>query len=104
MAAERRRAKRVNVGFPVKVIGIDATGNRFEEMSRTTNISALAVRLPLKGSVRHHDTVTLTLPLPRDMRPEPTVAPAYTSKGVVSRIDYDRGQRGEKSVVVKFTR
>ncbi len=104
MTNERRRTKRVKVGLPVKVSGLDATGKSYEELGHTIDVSPTAIQLTLKNHVRPRDIVTLTLPLPRHMRPSPTAEYVYTCKGVVSRVEEVAGQPGQKSAVVRFVR
>ena len=104
MTNERRRAKRVKVGLPVKVAGLDATGKSYEELGHTVDVSPTAVQVCLKNHVRLREMVTLTLPLPRHMRPNPTAEYAYTCKGVISRVEEVAGQPGQKSAVVRFVR
>lgn len=102
--ADKRTRKRVNVGFPVRVSGVDSIGRPFEELSHTINVSAAGLKFLVKTTLRTNDFVTVTLPLPREMRPDSSMGHTYTGKAVISRIEDSTVQRGMKTVVVKFVR
>jgi len=43
----RRRSDRVSIAFPVEVAGIDLSGKRFSDRTRTTTVSRYGCCLPL---------------------------------------------------------
>ncbi|MEW6365111.1 MAG: PilZ domain-containing protein [Acidobacteriota bacterium] len=104
MVDERRRRKRVSVGFPVKIVGLDGSGKPFEEMTRSIDVSPGGVKCLVKAQVKLSSHVTITLPLPRDMRPTSTLDYTYTSKGVVARVEESAADPGKLAIVVKFVR
>jgi len=104
MVDDKRKRRRVSVGFPVKVVGTDANGRHFDEMSHTVNVSSAAIKFPIKALVRLNDILTVTLPLPKDMRPVITAEPAYTTRAMVSRIEESAASAGGRTIVARFTR
>lgn len=68
MFDERRRQKRVDVNIPIRVKGTDAQGNRFEEVTRSINVSADGAICLLKQQLRMGTVLELSLPLPRQMQ------------------------------------
>ncbi len=104
MTSDKRKRKRVNVGFPVRVSGVGTDGRPFEELSHTINVSSAGVKFPSKIAFRTNDLVTVTLPLPKDMRPVPSFDYTYSSRGVVARVDSAPGHPDKSNVVVKFVR
>lgn len=104
MSQERRRHRRVNVGFPVKVSGTDAAGNQFEELGQTINVSTSGIKVALKANVREADTMKVSLPLPRDMRPVASVGHSFISNVKVTRVDALDALSGKRTIVARFTK
>ena len=102
--AEKRRRKRVNVGFPVRIVGVDGSGKPFDEMTHSIDVSSGGVKCLVKTPIDQNSPVTVTLPLPRDMRPVATLDYAYTSKGVVARVEDSTVDPAKKAIVVKFVK
>ena len=102
MTSDRRKRKRVSVGFPVKVSGTGADGQPFQELSHTINISSGGVKFPSKTPLKTNDLVTVSLPLPKNMRPVPSFDYTYTSRGAVVRVDSTPGHPDTTHVVVMF--
>ncbi len=104
MEQEKRTRRRVTVGFPVKVSGITFAGKPYEEMSRTINVSSAGLKFAMQTPVRKNDYVTVTLPLPKEMRPVQSSEYAYTSRGVITRVEDTAGESSKKAIVIKFTK
>lgn len=55
----RRRSDRVSIAFPLEIAGIDSTGERFSEKTRTTTVSRYGCCLPLPRKLRPDQKVLL---------------------------------------------
>jgi hypothetical protein len=70
----KRSAPRVGLWIPVRVEGRDASGNAWEERSKTLDASASGVAFVVKHKLAVGDVVRITLPLPRQFRSHETYA------------------------------
>ena len=84
---DQRRQKRVVVGLPVRVKGLDLGGNRFDEVTKSLDVSPDGVCFLLKTPVRKGTIVDLSLPLPRQMQRSVAPKPVYETVGLVLRIE-----------------
>jgi len=71
-SAERRRWPRMRLQIPVFVRGLDAYGEEFLDLTKTTNISAVGACLASPRPLRANQFVSLRIP-----------APSPTSSGLV---------------------
>jgi len=55
----RRRSDRVSIAFPLEIAGIDSTGERFSEKTRTTTVSRYGCCLPLPRMLQPDQKVLL---------------------------------------------
>jgi hypothetical protein len=62
--ADRRREKRIYLQIPLFVRVRDAHGNRFMELAKTLDVSALGALLASPRQVTLGEVVTLTIPAP----------------------------------------
>jgi hypothetical protein len=85
--ANRRRAERFNLTVPVFVKGYDRGGNRWQEVTKTVNVSRMGVALRLQTRVRHGTVVHVTLPLPIKLRSHGFSEPGYNMYAIVRRIE-----------------
>ncbi|MFZ0807155.1 MAG: GGDEF domain-containing protein [Candidatus Sulfotelmatobacter sp.] len=55
----RRRSDRVSIAFPLEIAGVDSTGERFSEKTRTTTVSRYGCCLPLPRKLQPDQKVLL---------------------------------------------
>ena len=92
---DRRRKRRVLVGVPIVVKGVDLFGTCYEEATKSVNFSAGGTCLFLKQRIKVGSTVGLTIALPPDMK-------SYRTTGQVTRVEAGRGNSGYR-YGIKFT-
>ena len=83
----RRRAERFNLAVPAFVKGYDRQGNRWQEVTKTVNVSRLGVALRLQARLRHGSVVHITLPLPAKLRSHGFTEPGYNMYAIVRRVE-----------------
>ncbi|HEY9232063.1 MAG TPA: PilZ domain-containing protein, partial [Blastocatellia bacterium] len=83
----RRRAERFNLAVPAFVKGYDRNGNRWQEVTKTINVSRLGVALRLQTRLRHGSVVHITLPLPTKLRSHGFSEAGYNMYAIVRRIE-----------------
>ncbi|HJQ27578.1 MAG TPA: PilZ domain-containing protein [Blastocatellia bacterium] len=86
-AVNRRRAERFNLAVPAFVKGYDRQGNRWQEVTKTINVSRLGVALRLHTRLRHGSVVHITLPLPAKLRSHGFSEAGYNMYAIVRRIE-----------------
>ena len=86
-SANRRRCERFNLSVPVFVKGYDRGGNRWQEVTKSLNVSRMGVALRLQTRVRHGAVVHVTLPLPTKLRSHGFSEPGYNMYAIVRRIE-----------------
>ena len=85
--ANRRRCERFNLSVPVFVKGYDRGGSRWQEVTKTLNVSRMGVALRLQARVRHGTILHVTLPLPTKLRSHGFSEPGYNMYAIVRRIE-----------------
>ncbi len=87
MFDDKRRQKRVDVSIPIKVKWADSKGNRFEEVTKSINVSSDGALFLLRYPLKMGTVLELSLPLPRHL--QKTVAPkaVYEAIGLVMRVE-----------------
>src|SRR5436853_2099263 len=86
-AVNRRRCERFNLSVPVFVKGYDRSGNRWQEVTKTLNVSRMGVAIRLQARLRHGSVVHVTLPLPTKLRSHGFSEPGYNMYAIVRRIE-----------------
>ncbi len=86
-AVNRRRCERFNLAVPIFVKGYDRDGNRWQEVTKTINVSRMGVAICLQTRVRHGSVVHVTLPLPTKLRSHGFSEPGYNMYAIVRRIE-----------------
>ncbi|MFL6275611.1 MAG: PilZ domain-containing protein [Blastocatellia bacterium] len=87
----RRRAERFNLSVPVFVKGYDRQGNRWQEVTKSINVSRLGVAVRLQARLRHGAVVHVTLPLPTKLRSHGFSEPGYNMYAIVRRVEPSAG-------------
>ena len=101
MFDDKRRQKRVDVSIPIKVKWADSKGNRFEEVTKSINVSSDGALFLLKYPLKMGTMLELSLPLPRHL--QKTVAPkaVYEAIGLVMRVEHTESTENYK-IAVRF--
>ena len=101
MFEERRRQKRVDVNIPIRVKGADVWGNRFEEVTKSINVTSDGAYFPLKHNIKPGSMLQLSLPLPRHLQKGAAPKAVYQTIGLVVRVEIV-GTSQTSRVGVKF--
>lgn len=83
----RRRCERISLTVPIFVKGYDRAGNRWQEVTKTINVSRLGVAIHLQTRLRHGSVVHVTLPLPTKLRSHGFSEAGYNMYAIVRRIE-----------------
>lgn len=87
MFEDKRRQKRVQVSLPIRVKWSDNKGNRFEEVTRSIDVSSDGALFPLKVRLTTGTLLELSLPLPRNIQKTAYPKPVYETTGLVVRVE-----------------
>jgi hypothetical protein len=101
MFEDRRKQKRVEVSIPIRVKGLDLKGNRFDEVTKSIELSPDGATFALKASIRKGSLLDLALPLPRPMQRNVAPKPVYETVGYVIRVEESAAPQAHK-VAVRF--
>ena len=99
MFEDHRRQKRVDVNIPIRVKGADVKGNRFEEVTKSINVSSDGTSFLLKHCIKSGSILELSLPLPRHLQKSVTAKAVYETLGFVIRV---QGTETSFKIAVKF--
>lgn len=101
MFDERRRQKRVDVNIPIRVKWSDAQGNRYEEVTRSINVSADGAMFLLTQQLKMGTVLELSLPLPKQMQKGVSPKTVYEAMGLVTRVEHTPDRMGFR-IAVRF--
>lgn len=87
--------------MPVRVKGLDASGKRFDEITKLLDVSSDGVCFLLKTPIRKGTLMDLSFPMPRQMQRSVAPKPVYETIGKVIRIE-DSDQPPRCRVAVRF--
>jgi hypothetical protein len=87
MFEDKRRQKRVCVSLPIRVKWSDNKGNRFEEVTRSIDVSPDGALFQLKVPLTKGTLLELSLPLPRNLQKTAYPKPVYETTGLVVRVE-----------------
>ena len=87
MFEDKRRQKRVRVSLPIRVKWSDSKGNRFEEVTRSIDVSSDGALFRLKVPLPAGTLLELSLPLPRNLQKTAYPKPVYETTGLVVRVE-----------------
>jgi len=85
--AERRRCERFKLTVPVLVAGYDCNGGKWQEVTKTIDVSRMGVALRMRRRVRHGLVVHITLPLPTKLRSHGFSEAGYNMYAIVRRVE-----------------
>ncbi len=86
-SAERRRCERFKLTVPVLIAGYDCTGGKWQEVTKTIDVSRIGVALRMRKRVKHGLVVHITLPLPTKLRSHGFSEAGYNMYAIVRRVE-----------------
>ena len=84
---ERRRCERFKLTVPVLVAGYDHTGKKWQEVTKTIDVSRIGVAVRMRSGVKHGLVVHITLPLPTKLRSHGFSEAGYNMYAIVRRVE-----------------
>jgi hypothetical protein len=81
--ADNRREDRLPVSLPVRVLGYDADGTSWQELTETDDLAAGGCSFRVKRPVFRGQVLRLALPMPKRLRRFDPEEPAYRVYGIV---------------------
>lgn len=84
---ERRRCERFRLSVPVLVAGYDCTGGKWQEVSKTIDVSRMGVAVRMRSRIKHGLVVHITLPLPTKLRSHGFAEAGYNMYAIVRRVE-----------------
>jgi hypothetical protein len=84
---ERRRCERFKLTVPVLIAGYDHTGGKWQEVTKTIDVSRIGVALRMRRRVKHGLVVHVTLPLPTKLRSHGFSEAGYNMYAIVRRVE-----------------
>ncbi len=85
--ANRRRIERYTISLPALVAGCDRESGKWQEMSKSFDLSRIGVGLRLKKRVWPGMVLHLTMPMPTRLRTHGYSDPAYKIYAIVRRVE-----------------
>ena len=86
-SAERRRCERFKLTVPVLIAGYDSAGGKWQEVTKTIDVSRIGVALRMRRRVKHGLVVHITLPLPTKLRSHGFSEQGYNMYAIVRRVE-----------------
>lgn len=86
-STERRRCERFRLSVPVLVAGYECTGEKWQEVAKTIDVSRIGVGLQIRRRVKHSLVVHITLPLPTKLRCHGFSEAGYNIYAIVRRVE-----------------
>ena len=84
---ERRRCERFKLTVPVLVAGYDHNGDKWQEVTKTIDVSRIGVALKVARRMKHGLVVHITLPLPTKLRSHGFSEAGYNMYAIVRRVE-----------------
>ena len=84
---ERRRCERFKLTVPVLVAGYDQHGKKWQEVSKTIDVSRIGVGVRMRNRIKHGLIVHITLPLPTKLRSHGFSEAGYNMYAIVRRVE-----------------
>ena len=86
-STERRRCERFKLTVPVLIAGYDGAGGKWQEVTKTIDVSRIGVALRMRKRVKHGLVVHITLPLPTKLRSHGFSEQGYNMYAIVRRVE-----------------
>ena len=84
---ERRRCERFKLSVPALVAAYDCEGGKWQEVTKTIDVSRIGVALRLRRHIRAGLVVHVTMPLPMKLRSHGFSDPGYNMYAIVRRAE-----------------
>src|SRR6185369_9626015 len=85
--AERRRCERFKLTVPVLIAGYEGNGGKWQEITKTTDVSRIGVAIKMRRRLKHGLVVHITLPLPTKLRSHGFSEAGYNMYAIVRRVE-----------------
>ena len=85
-STERRRCERFKLTVPVLIAGYDCAGVKWQQVTKTIDVSRIGVALRMRKRVKHGLVVHITLPLPTKLRSHGFSEQGYNMYAIVRRV------------------
>jgi hypothetical protein len=86
-SVDRRRCERFKLTVPILIAGYDRKGGKWQEVTKTIDVSRIGVALRMRTSVKHGLVVHITLPLPTKLRSHGFSEAGYNMYAIVRRVE-----------------
>jgi curved DNA-binding protein CbpA len=86
-STERRRCERFKLTVPVLILGYDSAGGKWQEVTKTIDVSRIGVALRMRRRVKHGLVAHITLPLPTKLRSHGFSEQGYNMYAIVRRVE-----------------
>jgi hypothetical protein len=86
-STERRRCERFKLTVPILIAGYDRGGGKWQEVTKTIDVSRIGVALRMRSRVKHGLVVHITLPLPTKLRSHGFSEAGYNMYAIVRRVE-----------------
>lgn len=83
----RRRSERFKLTVPMLIAGYDRTGGKWQEVTKTIDVSRIGVGVRMRRRVKHGLVVHVTLPLPTKLRSHGFAEAGYNMYAIVRRVE-----------------
>jgi hypothetical protein len=87
VTVERRRCERFKLSVPVLIAGYDSTGGKWQEVTKTVDVSRVGVAVRMRRRVKHGLVIHITLPLPTKLRSHGFSDAGYNMYAIVRRVE-----------------
>jgi len=84
---ERRRCERFKLSVPALLAGYDSEGGKWQEVTKTIDVSRMGVAVWLRRQVKHGIVAHITLPLPTKLRCHGFSEQGYNMYAIVRRVE-----------------
>lgn len=84
---DRRRCERFKLSVPALLAGYDSEGGKWQEVTKTINVSRMGVAVWLRRQVKHGLVAHITLPLPTKLRCHGFSEAGYNMYAIVRRVE-----------------
>jgi curved DNA-binding protein CbpA len=85
--SERRRCERFNLKVPALIIGYEREGGKWQEVTKTIDVSRIGVAIRMRRHLKHGLVVHVTLPLPTKLRNHGFSEAGYNMYAIVRRVE-----------------
>jgi hypothetical protein len=85
--SDRRRCSRLSMNIPGRITGFTKTGEKWNEIVRTVDVSRMGASLAMKEHPKVGNVLHLMLPLPTKLRSHGYTEPSYTTYVLVHRVE-----------------